>query len=152
MTLRTAVCAAALSLGLALPFSAAQAEDALRDTLADVRAELGDAMDTVRNFTAEERETAVEEARDALDRADAETDRLEASLRDRWADMSEDMREAAAESLRDLRHARLDLAERLGRMEQASDDGWDDVRDAFGDAWSRFSEAWRDSDPFHHDD
>ncbi|MCF3974701.1 hypothetical protein [Paracoccus salsus] len=139
-TLRVAGVAALL----ALP---AAAQDAESLTTADeVRAEISEAMDAIGSYSEQEREQALAEAREALDRLDAEIDRREQALRENWAEMSEAARKTAEARLRDLRQARNRLGERYGALESGASSAWDELKTGFSDAWGAFSEAWSAAD------
>jgi chromosome segregation ATPase len=136
--------AAAVALSFAIP-AAAQEEEPLT-TPDEVRTEISEAMEAVADYSAQERDAALTEAREALDRLDAEIERREQALRENWADMSDAARESARERLNDLREARNELGERYGVLQAGTRDAWEELRAGFADAWSAFSDAWETAD------
>ena len=136
--------AAAMALSFAIP-AAAQEEEPLT-TPDEVRTEISEAMEAVADYSAQERDAALTEAREALDRLDAEIERREQALRENWADMSDAARENARERLNDLREARNELGERYGALQAGTRDAWEELRAGFADAWSTFSDAWETAD------
>lgn len=136
---------AALSV-LATPAAAQEEEEAPGTTPAEVRQEIADAMEAVSEYSAQERDEALERARDGLDRLDAEIARREQALRENWAGMSDTAREEARSRLEELRAARNRLGERYGALQAGARDAWGALRDGFSDAWGEVSEAWSDSD------
>lgn len=129
---------------LSLP-AAAQDSGALT-TADEVRAEISEAMDAIADYSEQERDQALAEAREALNRLDAEIERREQALRDNWADMSGAARETAQARLQNLRAARNRLGERYGALETGTNNAWDELKTGFSDAWSAFSDAWRAAD------
>jgi len=144
MTVLNTLRAAALATLLAVP-AAAQSTDTLT-TAEEVRTEISQAMDAIAAYSEQERDLALAEAREALDRLDAEIERREQALRENWAEMSDAARETAQAWLRDLRQARNRLGERYGALESGASSAWDELRAGFSDAWTAFSEAWSAAD------
>jgi len=147
-SLRGAVLAAPVAL-LALSAVAqdtdAQDTDALT-TAAEVRAEISEAMDAIAAYSEQERDQALTQAREALNRLDAEIERREQALRENWAEMSEQARETARGTLQDLREARNELGERYGALEAGASNAWDELKAGFSDAWNELDEAWTAAD------
>ena len=142
-SLRGAVLAAPVAL-LALS-AVAQDTDALT-TAAEVRAEISEAMDAIAAYSEQERDQALAQAREALNRLDAEIERREQALRENWAEMSEQARETARGTLQDLREARNELGERYGALEAGASNAWDELKAGFSDAWNELDEAWTAAD------
>ena len=115
-------------------------------TTDEVRAEISEAMEAIAAYSEQESEQALAEAREALNRLDAEIARREQALRENWADMSETARETAQARLGDMREARNRLGERFGALESGASSAWDELKEGFSDAWSAFSDAWTAAD------
>lgn len=148
-TAGAAVLALALAGGAGIPAWAAQSHDPMTtEQTADASAaekakmEISEAMDAIGDYTAEQREDALAAAREAMQDADAQIDRIDASLRDNWGEMSEEAREKAQASLHELREARYALSERYGELKAGASDTWDDLKAGFASAWSSVSQAW----------
>ncbi|TDX26874.1 hypothetical protein [Rhodovulum visakhapatnamense] len=144
MTVRDTLRAAGLAALLAMP-AAAQESDALT-TADEVRAEISDSMDAIAAYSEQERDQALAEAREALNRLDAEIERREQALRENWSEMSDAARETAEARLRDLRQARNRLGERYGALASGASSAWDELKTGFSDAWTALSEAWSAAD------
>lgn len=115
-------------------------------TTDEVRTEISEAMDAIAAYSEQQSDEALTEAREALNRLDAEIERREQALRESWAEMSDTAREAAQARLRDLRQARNRLGERYGALESGASSAWDELTSGFSDAWDAFSEAWTAAD------
>ncbi|MFP4045027.1 MAG: hypothetical protein ACLFTP_10765 [Rhodosalinus sp.] len=150
MTVSDILPAAGLAVLLALPAAAqdaSAAQDPKAQTTADeVRAEIAEAMNAVSDYSAQERDQALIRARAALDRLDAEIERREQALRENWAEMSRSSRETAEARLRDLRDARNRLGERYGALQAGASSAWDELSSGFSNAWTDVSEAWSAAD------
>ena len=85
-------------------------------------------------------------AREALNKLDAEIERREQALRENWAEMSDAARETARARLQDLREARNRLGERYGALQTGTSDAWDELKTGFSDSWTAFSDAWSAAD------
>ncbi len=144
MTFLNTLRAAGLAALFALP-AAAQDTNALT-TAEEVRTEISEAMDAIAAYSEQERDQALAEAREALNRLDAEIERREQALRENWAEMSEAAKENAQARLQDLRQARNRLGERYGALESGTSSAWDELKVGFSDAWTAFSEAWSAAD------
>lgn len=134
----------ALTLTLLLAATPALA-DPLR-TPTDVRNEIGEALQAVSQFAAEERDEAVAAARRGLSRLDAEIIRRRTALRENWGEMSEAARADAATAIDALQMARNRLGERLGALEAGAGSAWDDLKTGFADAYGTLSDVWSDED------
>ncbi|MCZ0812139.1 MAG: hypothetical protein ACQEVT_12785 [Pseudomonadota bacterium] len=144
MTFSHILRAVAVTAAFALP-AAAQDQDALTTT-DDVRAEISEAMNAIAAYSEQERDQALAQAREALNRLDAEIARREQALRENWAEMSDAARETAQARVQDLRDARNRLGERYGALQAGASSAWDELKAGFSDAWSTFSESWSAAD------
>jgi len=146
MTLRSmfrgVVTAAAISC-VALP---ALAQDDTATTADDVRAEISEAMDAIADYSEQESERALTEAREALNELDAEIERREEALRENRSEMSDAARESARARMQDLREQRNRLGERFGALQAGTSSAWDELKAGFANAWAAFSEAWNATD------
>lgn len=143
LTLRAAAVSAAIAI-FAAPVAAQDAGAPM--TTEEVRAEVSEAMSAIAAYTEQERDQALAEAREILDRVDDEIERREEAMREGWAEMSEEARETARARLKDLREARNRLGERYGALESGTSSAWEELKKGFSDAWTAFSEAWTASD------
>jgi len=145
MTVSTALRSTAFAAALVLASAplAAQTDDPAETTSQDVRTEISEAMDAIADYSAQERDEALNEAREAMERLDAEIEQRAQALRSSWNDMSESARESASEQLEALRTARNRLGERYGALEAGAADAWGELTAGFSRAWNDLSEAWK---------
>lgn len=143
---RAALLAAGIALAapiLASPAFAGGGDDTPGLTTSqEVRQEISQAVDAVGDYAAQERRQALARARAAMERLDAELDRRQDALRENWNDMSASAREEARVAMRDLRQARNRLGERYGALEAGADSAWDELTEGFVEAYRDLSELW----------
>jgi ribosomal protein S20 len=144
MTFPNTLRAVGLAALLAVPATAQDTNG--QTTPEEVRTEISQAIEAIAAYSEQERDEALAEAREVLDRLDAEIAEREQALRENWADMSAAAQETAQARLQELRDARNRLGERFGALEAGASAAWDELKDGFTSAWSAFSDAWRAAD------
>ena len=107
-----------------------------------VNKEVSDVVESLQQYSIEQKEAAVEKAKAALDELDAAIGDLETSIRERSSRMSESARTKANAALDDLRKQREQLAEWYDAMEQSSRGAWNDVKQGFSESYSALRDAW----------
>lgn len=112
----------------------------------DVRAEITQVMNAISEYSAQERKQAIAEAREALNKLDAEIERREDAVRENWSDMSEATRDNMREQLRELRQLRNRVGERFGALQTGTESAWTELKGGFTDAWDAFAKAWNKAD------
>lgn len=120
-------------------YAQAESEDA---ATTDVRKETQHLLTALKAFTVEQRDQAMENARKALQELDENIDALEEQLRGEWADMNRAAQENARTRLEELRRQRIDVAERLGRLEESSSAAWNDIRTGFAQSYETLQAAF----------
>lgn len=135
-----------LSLALALPLAAQETsqdtQGSDRVTAEEIRAEFDEAFETIRSYSEDQRDEAVDAMRETLSGIDSEIARLEQQARENWAGMSEATQEQTRETLNALRDRRNELSEAFGAMQESSRSAWDQVQDGVAHAWSEVRNAW----------
>ena len=96
---------------------------------------------SIRNFSAEQRDDALKSAKKILDDADARIDQFEREVSKNWDKMNASARKHAQETLRAMRQQRQDLSQSYGELKRSSAKAWDEVKGGF----SKSYEALRDS-------
>lgn len=147
MTIRKILCTTALAAALtagAAPVLASETEPFV--TAKEVRTEISESMEAIADYTAQERKQAVAEAKEAMNKLDAEIDRRGQALRENWAEMSASARATAEDGIEELQAARNELGERYGALKAGTADAWDELKADFADAWNSFAETWETAD------
>jgi hypothetical protein len=112
-----------------------------REQRAEMRKEIGEAVDAIRSYSIERRKDAVAVSRKALDDADRRMERLQARLDADSERMEAGARQRSQEAMADLRRQKSDLADRGAKLQHASEVAWDDARRDFVDGYHAFVQA-----------
>jgi len=129
----------ALMLACAPSFSADSADQ--KTTGKDVGKKIDETAQTIKNYSAEQRDEALKSAKSLLADADARIDQLESDMNKNWDKMSVSARKHAQETMRTLRRQRQDLSQSYGELKRSSSNAWDEVKSGF----SKSYDALRDS-------
>lgn len=121
----------------------AQAESG-NDTITaqDVKKETKELINTLKQYTAEQREQAVGETEKALKKLDVRIDELETRVDNNWDKMTQAARQKARDNLKALRQQRNELAEWYGSLKISSVDAWEQMKKGFTDAYQSMSDSW----------
>ena len=96
---------------------------------------------SIKNYSAEQRDDALKSAKKILDDADARIDHFEGEVSRNWDKMNASARKHAQETLKAMRRQRQDLSQSYGELKRSSSNAWDEVKGGF----SRSYDALRDS-------
>ena len=117
-------------------------------TAQDVRKDAQDLLNTLQQYTVEQRDQAVDEAEQALKKLDKRIDDLETQIHRKWDNMNHSARQKAEGSLKALRKQRNVLEERYGGIKNSSTRAWEQMKEGFSDTYQTMSgslqEAWSD--------
>ncbi|MCZ4279700.1 hypothetical protein O4H49_02845 [Kiloniella laminariae] len=111
-------------------------------TLEQVQQDAAELMESIKGYSAEQRDEALADAQEGLDSLDREIDALETRIDKNWDEMDQAAREQARESLRALRKQRTELAQWYGEWKNSSADAWDEVKKGFSEAYQSLSDSW----------
>jgi hypothetical protein len=107
----------------------------------DVSKKIDETADAIRNYSAEQRDEALRNAKSVLDDADARIDRFESDMGRNWDKMNASARKHAQETMRRLRKQRQDLSQSYGELKRSSSNAWEEVKGGFARSYG----ALRDS-------
>jgi hypothetical protein len=89
----------------------------------------------IKDYSVEQRDEAVKQAKAALDDADARMRRLERKLDADWDKMDAAARQRARATREAMRRERNQLAEWYGGLRHGSSDAWDEVKSGFAKSY-----------------
>jgi len=110
--------------------------------MADVKKEVGDAAEAIKDYSAEQRDAALAKTKEALDDFDARIERLEMTVRDRWGQMDQTARNKAVAALRDLKRQRERVAKWHGGLQHSSAENWEQVKRGFSSSYEELKASW----------
>lgn len=111
-------------------------------TAQDVKKETQELINTLKQYTIDQRDQAVREADQALEKLDGRLDELESRVDRNWNQMTQAARQKARANLKTLRQQRNELAEWYGSFKNSSADAWEQMKKGFSDAYQTISDSW----------
>ncbi len=111
-------------------------------TAQDVKKETKELINTLQQYTVDQRDHAVKEADQAIKKVDSRMDALESRVDNEWDQMTQAAREKARANLKALRQQRNELAEWYGSFKNSSAGAWEQMKKGFSDAYQAMSDSW----------
>ncbi|PWB58431.1 MAG: hypothetical protein C3F18_02470 [Nitrosomonadales bacterium] len=124
------------------PLSYASQDDNDKTTAKEVRQEMADAAEAIKNYTADKRDEAAVKLRAALVALDARIEAMEARIDKNWDKMDKVAREQARNTLKALRKQRVEVAEKFGSLQNSTASAWEHMKKGFTDAYESLCSAW----------
>jgi TolA-binding protein len=134
-----------LTLFLALVLAGAPmsfAADAGKTTGADVGRKMDETAQTIKNYSVEQREEALKNARNLLAEADGRIEQLENDISKNWDKMNASARKHAQDTMRTLRQQRQDLSQSYGELKRSSANAWDEVKGGFAKSYDALHDSF----------
>jgi len=131
MKIRRLVFPALAALLAASPLSFAAEPSSNKTTAKDLSGKAGETGRAMKDYTVAQRDEAVQQAKAALDDADARIRRMERKLDNEWDKMDQAARRRSRAALNALRKERGELAEWYGGLKHSSAESWDQVKAGF---------------------
>lgn len=143
-------------LGIA-PLSGASQDEASKQqddktTAKEVRHEVADAAEAIKNYSADKRDEAAKQAKAALDALDARIEALDARIDKNWDKMDQAAREQARSTLKALRQQRIQVAEWYGGLKDSTTAAWDHMKKGFSDAYKSLRSSWEKAEREYQED
>jgi TolA-binding protein len=117
-----------------------------RSSIKDVRQETQELIQALGDYTAEQRDQAVQKTQEALDKLDRRIDELETRIEENWEKMNKDVREKARSDLKALREQQTEVAQWYRRLKTGSTEAWEHIKRGFMDAYKSLGDAWEKSE------
>jgi hypothetical protein len=124
--------------------SAATTSD--KTSLEDVKKESKDLIQTLKGYSAAQRDEAIARIKVTLDDLDQRITALEATIDANWEKMDKAARENARIRLQELHKERTEVAEWYGSLKSTSAEAWEQTKRVFSDAYKDLNEAWEKSE------
>lgn len=120
----------------ATPASGAQSETK------ELKQEWSEAFDALKDYSAAQRDEAIDRAKEVIAAMDKRIDRIERLAENQWSQLSAEMRQGRSDALRELRRQRNELAVWYGGMRQSSVVAWEEVKQGFINAYQDLGDAF----------
>ena len=132
ITVLTLVLALLLA-GAPMSFAAESAGD--KTTGKDVTQKIDATAHAIKDYSAEQRDEALKNAKSVLADADTRIDHFESEMSKNWDKMSASARKHAQETMKTLRRQRQDLSQSYGELRRSSANAWDEVKGGFAKSY-----------------
>lgn len=129
------------TIGFILTLSATQLP-AGQTSAEEVKSEVADAAEAIKEYTVEQRDQAIAKMESILKDLDDRIDKLENRIDENWDQMTSAARREARTTLRELRKQRNEVAEWYGGLKHSSADAWEKLKKGFSDAYDALADAW----------
>jgi hypothetical protein len=117
-----------------------------KTSIEDVKKETQDLLQTLKGYSAAQRDEAIARIKVTLDDLDQRITALEATIDANWEKMDKTARANARTSLQELRKERTEVAEWYGSLKSTSAEAWEQTKRVFSDAYKDLNEAWEKSE------
>ncbi|MEE4243172.1 MAG: hypothetical protein V2I36_17045 [Desulfopila sp.] len=114
-------------------------------TESDVVKEVKEAAAAIAEYSVEQKDAAMEKAREMMVKLDAQIDALERKIKEDWGTMRQESKEKYAETLQTLRQQRNELSEWYGSMKYSSKDAWREAKEGFSQSYDRLMRSWKNA-------
>ncbi len=115
-------------------------------SIEEVKQKTQELLETLKNYSAEERDEAMLKTKAALDNMDKRIDALKTHTYNNWDKMDKATRDKSRASLQALQNQRTRVAEWYGSFKSSSDDAWGRMKNGFSDAYTALHDAWEKSE------
>jgi phage-related minor tail protein len=110
-----------------------------------VKKETAEALEAIKNYSAEQRDETVKKVKQVMNELDREMERLEEKIDKKWDEMDEAARKNARETQKALRKQRNELAEWYGGIQHSSANAWDEVKRGFIKSYNTLEESFSEA-------
>jgi chromosome segregation ATPase len=111
----------------------------------DVSEEVKEAAAAIGEFSVEQKDAAMEKAKEMMDNLDDRIHELEGKTEANWDDMKQSSRESYNSTMKELRKKRNNLSEWYGSMKHSSKEAWNEVKSGFAKSYDSLVQSWQDA-------
>jgi peptidoglycan hydrolase CwlO-like protein len=112
----------------------------------DVKRQARELAETLKSYSADQKEEALKEAGKALNDLNEGVEQLRERVSERWSEMDEATRRNARRELAQLEGEQAELIDRLEALRNASGDAWARVAQGFAAAYEELRDAWQETE------
>ena len=104
---------------------------------------MAETAETIKHYSADQRDEALNKAKAVMDDLDARIDKLETSIRKQWGTMDKAARHKAQAALDKLKQQRKRMAESYNALRQSTAGAWEHMKKGFTDSYTDLQDAWQ---------
>ena len=121
---------------------AANAADSEEASIAQIERETRELLQALKQYSASQRDEALEKIRAAQAGLDRRIETLERETAENWNRMDQAARQRSLATLQALRAQRTRVAEHYGSLKSSSAAAWGHLKDGFSSAYGALHQAW----------
>ena len=132
----------ALTILLLAMFSISMSATAQHGNFEELQHDTHEVMESLGDYTAQQRDAVVSEVNQSLTQLDRYTERMQERIDANMQVMSIESQELARDAMEKLREQRAVVNVHLEQLANNTTDTWDEVKDGFVEAYEQMYEAW----------
>ena len=113
-----------------------------KTSIQEVKKETQDLLHSLKSYTVDQRDTAVQKTKSALNKLDQRIEALETRIHKNWDRMDKAARKKAQASLESLRKQRTQVAKWYDNLKNNTTDGWGHIKQGFSNAYKSLHKSW----------
>ena len=114
-----------------------------KTTMQDVKKEMAETAETIKHYSADQRDEALKKAKAIMDDLDAKIDKLGSSIHKQWGTMDQAARRKAQAALDRLKRQRKEMADSYTALQESTAGAWENVKKGFADSYTDLHDAWQ---------
>tara|TARA_R110001592_G_scaffold19116_5_gene78669 strand:+ start:15054 stop:15554 length:501 start_codon:yes stop_codon:yes gene_type:complete len=115
-------------------------------TFEELQHDTHELMDSIANYTAQQRDNVVAEVEQSLEALDEHTQRMQERIDANMQVMSVESQELARDAMEELHEQRAVVGVHLEQLANNTTDTWDEVKAGFTEAYEKMFEAWEEAE------
>ncbi len=130
-----------------MPFAKADDSSSNDEVSIDqIKKKLSGAFESISTYTANQRDAAIKNTKEALNEIDKDIDKLEERAEKGWDTTKDVSKEKSDEALKEVQEQRDTLADQYEVMKNSSGSAWEDIKGGVSKAWKDLKATWSKSD------
>lgn len=120
-------------------------------TISDIKKELAEALEAIKNYSAERKTDALAAMKETLAQMDQQIDHLGDKINKQWDEMEPEARKKADETMRQLQRHRDKTADAIEEFRKSSEKTWNSLKEEFMRNYNKFKNEFEEADQAYDD-
>ncbi len=112
----------------------------------NAKKEVKEAAAAIGDYTSEQKDAAVDKAKELMDKLDTRMELWETKLEGKWQDLKQTSKENYTQSKQELKERRSKVSQWYENMKDSSADAWDNVKQGFSNSYNELSESFDETE------
>ena len=108
----------------------------------DVKEEVKQAGAAIGEYSAEQKDAAIDKAKEMMDELDDRMHVLEGRFKEKQGNLKQSSKESYQRSMQELKRQREELSAWYEKMKDNSGDSWQEIKQGFADAYDSLATSW----------